>query len=128
MLITVEAHHSKADHFMAIHRDTAHTLDDISKTHVLMGTAKYAIGETYPDEAICEDAFMTFNWMTKGRDGLAPKEINDRARQFDSHASMSVGDVVVIHRAATISVWKCIAFGWQRLFSFQTEIAGIPEV
>ena len=128
MQITVEAHHSKAHHFLEVLRETATVLDDISETHVLIGKTKYEICETYPDEAICEDAFMTFNWMTNDRDGLAPKEVNDRARQFDSHASMSVGDLVVIHRGANISIWKCIAYGWKRLLSFQTEVAGIPEV
>ena len=107
MLVTVEAHHSKADHFLAGHRETAVTLGDISTTHVLMGKTKYSIGENYPDASICEDAFHTFNWMTKGRDGLAPKEINDRAREFDSHASMSVGDIVVIHRGANTSIYQC---------------------
>jgi hypothetical protein len=127
MLVTVEAHHSKGEHFRdAICGDGA--INNLSETHCLIGKTTLEIPEGYPNSAVCEDTFHAFNWMTKGRNGAAPKEINDRAREFDSHASMSVGDIVVIHRGANTSIYQCRSYSWRLIIEFQTDTAGIPEV
>ena len=127
MLVTVEAHHSKGEFFRDAICGVGKVLD-LSVTHCLIGKTTYQVDETVDDADICEMAFATFNWMTKNRAGLAPYEINEMAKQFDSHASMSVGDIVVIHRAATISIWKCKPYCWERIMSFRSNIAGTPEV
>ena len=127
MLVKVDAYHSKGEY----HRDAICGMgNDLPTTHCLIATTTFEVDETIDclEEGICGLAFHKFNWMSDERYGLAPDEVNARAREFDSHASMSVGDVVVIHSSGVISAWKCENFGWERVFTLDTNQAGIPEV
>ena len=47
-------------------------------------------------DKLCEDAFYWFNWQDSRHSGHAPLEVNTICRFNDTHASMSVGDVVKI--------------------------------
>ena len=65
-------------------------------------------GDSNNVEEHLEQAFATFNWVH--RDFIAPTWINKFARLIDSHASMSVGDVLEVENG---SYWMCDSFGWK---------------
>lgn len=71
---------------------------------------------------VLEGAFTYFNWVTNGRDGAAPDEVNFLAMLHNSHASMSVGDVVQVTAFAGSDVYRphnwyfiCTNFGWEEV-------------
>ena len=87
----------------------------IEITHLLQGDIDY----------ILSNAFEYFNWMTDDRFGQAPDYVNLKARFNNSHASMSVGDIVkiqypFIHEGITSPVvvtryFECASIGWTEI-------------
>ncbi len=58
-------------------------------------------------------AFDFFNWTHV--DFLAPDEVNDSAREHNTHASQSVGDIVEIEGKG---FWLVRGVGWEKLSIF----------
>ena len=63
-------------------------------------------------EVVLGEAFDFFNWV--GVDFCAPVEVNENARQYNTHASQSVGDVVEIEGKGG-GWWMVKGLGWQKL-------------
>ena len=61
-------------------------------------------------------AFEFFNWVHE--DFIAPDAVNQFAREFSSHASMSVGDLVQVGD----TFWYCASIGWEQLSLNNEEV------
>ena len=89
--------------------------DKTSNTHLLTADTNYFLGK----------AFCHFNWMTDDRMGLAPDEVNLTARFNNSHASMSVGDIVILQYSRwdeheldytlVTRYFECAPVGWNEI-------------
>lgn len=82
---------------------------------ITLGTTHILIPVTYTTETddhstALEEAFSFFNWVHV--DFYAPQEVNDVCRDHNSHASMSVGDVVELDDG---TFWYCAPIGWKQI-------------
>jgi len=68
--------------------------------------------------SVLAEAFTFFNWYADGYDGAAPDEVNKFCSKYNTHASMSVGDIAEVRTSFQISYWMCQPFGWKQILPF----------
>ncbi len=103
----VSAWHSSHEFMSTIHLEASVPKITLGKTHGLLPVTCLVLGTDI--HLALQKGFNFFNWVQD--DFTAPQSVNDFAKEFGSHASMSVGDVVEINGR----FWYCEPMGWTAL-------------
>jgi hypothetical protein len=119
MKVLVTALHARGD---CQCRCSNTTLKEIRKgnKYATMGSIAFSVEK--PKDAL-EKAFFHFNWQSIEHEGEAPEHINLIANFSNTHASMSVGDIVKIEYMEIVMsgeiyrtrYFQCAPQGWNRI-------------
>jgi hypothetical protein len=104
----IKAWHSTHEHFGLVGYDSNYPII-LNKTHKLIPAILYRDDSYSSKLELCEAAFNFFNWVHSNF--TAPSEVNSFCRDNETHASMSVGDIVQIND----TYWLCKSFSFQEI-------------
>jgi hypothetical protein len=105
------------DHEQFRERNTPTSLADLYRSWVPVASHPIYYALEQDQEGILEKFFDYFNWQHSehGEFGYAGKQVNSLCREHDCHASMSVGDVLMIVSEGETEFYFVEPFGWKKL-------------